>query len=240
MVTAQLHADSIGKRYGAARVLTAATLSAYSGRITALVGRNGSGKSTLLKICAGWLPADHGRIAYAGRIRPRPKLHELAREGLCLLPADQPLLSPSFRIVDQLQAIARSNDTSVVDEIVDRLRLGTFLERYTTSLSGGERRRASFAVAELLNPSCLLADEPLRDLAPLDAELVMSSLRGLRNRGCAIVVTGHDTSSLFELADDIVWLTAGTTHHIGTAAAAREHWQFDWEFLGNVGRRATL
>lgn len=236
-MTARLEADSIGKRYRAVRVLTAATLSVHPGRITALVGRNGSGKSTLLKICAGWLSADHGTIMYAGRIRQRPKLHELAREGLCFLPADQPLLSPSFRIGDQLHALATRHDGSVIDGLIERFRLGTLLDRSTPSLSGGERRRASFAVAEILTPACLLADEPLRDLAPLDAELVISSLRALRDRGCAIVITGHDTSSLFELADDVVWLTAGTTHHVGTPAVAREHWQFGREFLGDATRR---
>lgn len=101
-------------------------------------------------------------------------------------------------------------------------------------LSGGERRRASFAVAELIAPHCLLADEPLRDLAPLDAELISTSLRSLQAEGCAIVVAGQELNSLFGLADEVVWVTAGTTHQLGGAAAARGNWQFCRDFLGTV------
>lgn len=233
-LNSELRADTIGKRYGATRVLTSASLVARPGSITALVGRNGAGKSTLLKICAGWTSADHGTITYRGRTYMRPRLHDLAREGLCFLPAEQPLLSPSFALGEQLQAIARQRHNSALEEIIERFRLAALLGQAPPALSGGERRRASFAVAELIGPQCLLADEPMRDLAPLDAELIRTSLRSLRAEGCAIVVTGHEMNSLFDLADDVVWVTAGTTHHLGGAAAARENWQFRREFLGTV------
>lgn len=233
-----LRVDSIGKRYGSARVLTAASLVARPGSITALVGRNGAGKTTFLKICAGWIRADHGTITYRGSIYPRARLHELARKGMCLLPAEQPLLSPSFRLGRQLETIAGPHGSPELEAVVARFRLDPLLSQWPHVLSTGERRRASFAVAELIGPHCLLADEPLRDLAPLDAELVCASLRTLRANGCAIVVTGHDTSAMFELADKIVWMTAGTTHPLGTPAEAREHWQFRQEFLGTASTPA--
>jgi branched-chain amino acid transport system ATP-binding protein len=238
VLSCELRADSIGKRYGSARVLTAASLVARPGSITALVGRNGAGKTTFLKICAGWIAADHGTITYRGCVYSRARLHELARRGLCLLPAEQPLLSPSFRLGRQLEIIAGGRTAPKLQEVIARFRLGTLLGQSPPALSTGERRRASFAVAELIGPQCLLADEPLRDLAPLDAELVASSLSALRANGCAIVMTGHDTAALFELADEIVWMTAGTTHPLGVPARARENWQFRREFLGTVASPA--
>jgi ABC-type multidrug transport system ATPase subunit len=205
--------------------------------VTALVGRNGAGKSTFLKICAGWIPADHGTITYRDRTYTRPRLHTLAREGLCYLPAEQPLLSPSFSIGDQLEAVARQGRSSALGKVVDRFRLGTLLRQRPPTLSGGERRRASFAVVELIDPQCLLADEPLRGLAPRDTELIVASLASLRGNGCAIVISGHDVSSMFAASDQIVWMTAGTTHSLGEPAAARENWQFAREFLGTVSTR---
>ncbi|MGK2933883.1 MAG: ATP-binding cassette domain-containing protein [Gemmatimonadaceae bacterium] len=233
-MSGELRADSIGKRYGPVRVLTAASLVARPGSITALVGRNGAGKTTFLKICAGWIAADHGMITYRGRMYARARLHELARSGLCLLPAEQPLLSPSFRLGGQLEAIAGRRAAPKLQDIIAKFRLDSLLSETPRALSTGERRRASFAVAELIDPQCLLADEPLRDLAPLDAELIGASLRAFRANGCAIVVTGHDTAAMFGLADEIVWMTAGTTHALGAPATARENWQFRREFLGTV------
>lgn len=206
---------------------------ARGGSITALVGRNGAGKTTFLKICAGWIAADHGTITYGGRMHSRPRLHELARTGLCLLPAEQPFLSPSFRLGRQLEAIAGRSGAQALEEIIARFHLGPLLTQSPLALSTGERRRASFAVAELISPKCLLADEPLRDLAPLDAELIGASLRALRASGCAVVITGHDTAAMFDLADEIVWMTSGTTHALGAPAKACENWQFRREFLGS-------
>lgn len=238
-MSAELRADSIGKRYGSVRVLTAASLVARPGSITALLGRNGAGKTTFLKICAGWIAADHGMITYRGRMYARARLHELARSGLCLLPAEQPLLSPSFRLGRQLEAIAGRCAAPKLQDMIAKFRLDSLLSQAPPALSTGERRRASFAVAELIDPQCLLADEPLRDLAPLDAELIGASLQALRANGCAIVVTGHDIPALFGLADEIIWMTAGTTHPLGAPAKARENWQFQREFLGTVANQVT-
>lgn len=236
-MSAELRVDSVGKRYGQTRVLTAASILARPASVTGLVGRNGAGKSTLMKICAGWIPADHGTITYRGRTYIRPHLHSLAREGLCYLPAEQPLLSPSFSLGDQLEAVARQCGSSALEKVVERFRLGSLLRQRPPTLSGGERRRASFAVVELIDPQCLLADEPLRGLAPLDAELILASLASLKRDGCAIVISGHDVSSIFAAADQIVWITAGTTHSLGEPAAARANWQFAREFLGTVSTR---
>lgn len=237
-MSSELRADSIGKRFGSTWALTSASLSAHRGSITALVGRNGAGKSTLLKICAGWISADHGVLTYRGRTYARPRLHELARAGLCLFPAEQPLLSTSFLLGEQLRAVARQSRSTALQEVIERFRLGPLLNLRPPALSGGQRRRASFAAVELIAPYCLLADEPLRDLAPLDAELVSASLRSLRGKECAIVVTGHEMNSIFDLADEVVWVTAGTTHNLGTPTTARENWQFRREFLGTLDVRA--
>ena len=50
--------------------------------------------------------------------------------------------------------------------------------------------------------------------------------------GAAIVLTGHEVPDLLALADDVVWLTAGTTHGLGSPAAAITHDQFRREYLG--------
>lgn len=230
-----LHADCIGKRFGERAVLTSASLWLSSGRVLALVGRNGAGKSTLLKICAGLVTADHGQIRWRGEWIERPRHHRMARRGLAYLPSERNLYTSSFPLGPQLDVVAKRRGSRRLTEVIETLELGGCLHQAPSTLSGGEQRRASVAVTWLLEPDCLLADEPLRGIDPKDQERIMRAYHAMAQEGCAIVVTGHQAEYLLHEADEVVWMTAGTTHHLGLPAAAREHWQFRREFLGLRG-----
>jgi branched-chain amino acid transport system ATP-binding protein len=204
------------------------------GEIVALLGRNGAGKSTLLKICAGLMRCDHGHLDFRGKRVERPRFHTLARRGLSYLPGERNLFSSSFPLGQQFRAMARHTGSERVEEVIDLLELGGCLQQSPRTLSGGEQRRAGVAMTCLLEPVCLLADEPLRGIDPRDQERIMAVYRGMAQTGCAIVVTGHQADYLLDDADAVVWTTAGTTHPMGPPEAAREHWQFRREFLGTV------
>jgi ABC-type lipopolysaccharide export system ATPase subunit len=133
----------------------------------------------------------------------------------------------------QLSLMARrSGAASRAREVAAQLSLDECADRYPHELSAGERRRAELALIELRAPTCLLADEPFMGVSPRDAESVALRLQQLADRGCAIVISGHEVQTLLDLADDIVWVTSGTTHSLGTRDQAREHWQFRREYLG--------
>lgn len=119
--------------------------------------------------------------------------------------------------------------------VIDRLDLGKFIARKPGSLSGGEKQRASLAMALLRRPSCLLMDEPFAGVAPKDRRLISDGLSVLRERGCAVVISGHDVEDLFSVSDEIVWVVAGTTHVLGHPSEARKHHQFRREYLGPRG-----
>jgi ABC-type branched-subunit amino acid transport system ATPase component len=87
----------------------------------------------------------------------------------------------------------------------------------------------------LREPRCLIADEPFFGIAPRDAERISASLRAMARAGCAVLITGHEVETLFETADAVIWLTAGTTHELGDPARARRHDQFRREYLGPRG-----
>jgi ABC-type lipopolysaccharide export system ATPase subunit len=106
------------------------------------------------------------------------------------------------------------------------------MEKESWEMSGGEERKAGMALAWVRGPTCLLADEPLAGLAPRDQEVVADMIRVMADEGCAVIATGHDVRPLFDLADEIVWMVAGTTHGIGSSDDARAHEQFRREYLG--------
>ncbi|MBT8403275.1 MAG: ABC transporter ATP-binding protein [Gemmatimonadetes bacterium] len=214
-------------------MLKAASFRARPSTITALMGRNGSGKSTMLKIAVGLVRPDHGRVLWQGRFLPRPRLHEMARAGLFYSDQDA-ALTPHFTVRDHLAAFARVFDRSDdIDAVIERLNLTEFLDRRPKRLSGGERQRSSLALAALRSPRCLLMDEPFAGVAPIDRPLIARGLQDLRDRGCAVVVSGHDIEDVFAIADEVVWVTSGTTHDLGSPRQAGEHPQFRREYLGS-------
>ncbi len=229
-------ADSIGKSFRGTRVLFAASVWAWPGRITLLLGRNGCGKSTLLRIGAGVLAPDHGVVRLGAGAWERPRLDRLARRGLFYLP-DRGLLSRRLTLQQHVAALVWRFKCDDPARALSELDVGSLLDRRVGELSGGERRRAEVALAALRGPICLLADEPLAGIAPTDATTVAGALRRLARSGCAVVVTGHEVPDLLDLADEVVWMTAGTTHGLGGASAAAAHGQFRREYLGPLVAR---
>jgi ABC-type multidrug transport system ATPase subunit len=222
--------DSIGKRFGRRVVLRVASLWGTAGRITVLLGRNGSGKSTLIRAGLGIVKPDHGSIRWEREILDRPRLHDLARRGLLFIP-DRGLLSRRLRLAAQLELYAEAFGGNVQDA-VQAEGLEGLLDSRVGELSGGEERRAEMAIARLRKPRCLLADEPFAGLAPLDRDRVAQDLLEQAASGVAVIVTGHEVEDLLGVADEVVWMVAGTTHVLGTAEAARVHDQFRREYLG--------
>ncbi|UCG86797.1 MAG: ATP-binding cassette domain-containing protein [Gemmatimonadota bacterium] len=226
-----LAVESIGKSFGTRIVLRTASMWAHPSRITVLLGRNGCGKTTLVKITVGLLRADYGVVIYRGLRSLKPRLHRLARTGLYYLP-ERNLLSSAFTLREHLRAVNRLVPESDVEGAVELLRLGEFIDRKPRSLSGGELRRAEIAIALARRPICLLADEPYMGIMPTDTELITRAFRELAGEGCAVLVTGHEVRTLLELADDVIWQTGGTTHHIGTPDQAQLHHEFRRDYLG--------
>lgn len=226
-----LRADSIVVRIGERAVLTSATLRAVAGRVTVLFGRNGAGKSTLLRVAAGLRAATSGVVTFRGTAYLRPWLPVLAREGLFLLP-DRDLLSPSMTLRAHFDLFANRYGRPLVEEAAALAGVRDQLDVRAKRCSGGERRRAEVALAWLRGPACVLADEPYRDVAPAVGEVLSSMFRRLAADGCAVVVTGHETEALFDVGDNIVWCTAGTTYELGAPAQARAHERFLVEYLG--------
>jgi ABC-type multidrug transport system ATPase subunit len=229
-----LVADCVGKRFGDRWALRSATLRAVRGELRALLGRNGAGKSTLLKIGAGTIGADTGGVRFNDVVHERPVLARLAREGLCFIP-DHDLLSSAFSLRDHFRFVCPRSDEREIGRVAERLSLTPLLDAHAPQLSSGERRRAEVAFAVLRRPTCLLVDEPLRNLAPIDADLLLQVFREMARAGCAVVITGHEVPALLAAVDHVTWCTSGTTYEMGPPFMARTDERFVRDYLGSSG-----
>jgi ABC-type multidrug transport system ATPase subunit len=227
-----LSADSIGKRFGERTVLSAASLHADRGVVTALVGRNGSGKSTLLRIVAGLMAPDHGHLRFRGQVYTRTHLPRLARKGVFLLPADRSILVRTLTFRQQLDALRRRFDLRAGDEVLEELKITHLLDQSPDSYSGGERRRAELALSVMRAPACLLADEPFLGITPADTVVFIAAFRRLAQSGTAVIVTGHEVPFILAVADRVTWIHSGTTRPLGNPESARRDWLFRRDYLG--------
>lgn len=229
-----LVADCVGKKFGEKWALHSASLRATRGELRALLGRNGAGKSTLMKIAAGLVSADTGTVRFNGVFQARPKLAHLAREGLCFVP-DRDLLSNAFSVRQQLDFVRSLEDRDGIARVAERLTITPLLDARPSELSSGERRRAEVAFAMLRRPTCLLVDEPLRNIAPIDAEALLQVFVEMAKDGCAVVITGHEVPALLAAAHHVTWCTAGTTYEMGPPFMARTDERFLRDYLGSFG-----
>lgn len=227
-----LQVDGVRTSFGRGQVLRSAGFSAHPGRITVLMGRNGAGKSTLFRVAVGRAKADSRQVIYRGESVRAPSLAGLARRGLMYIPQDTGL-TRLFSIRQHLEAVAqRFSGQDRMEPVMEEMKLVEMQDRRPHNVSGGERRRAALALALVRQPNCLLMDEPFSGIDPTDRELIRDGLRSLRGGGAAVVISGHDVDDLMELADDVIWVTAGTSHWLGTPAEARAHHQFSRKYLG--------
>ncbi|HMV31915.1 MAG TPA: ATP-binding cassette domain-containing protein [Gemmatimonadales bacterium] len=224
--------DSIGKSYGHRAVLRSAYFQAVPGQLHGLLGRNGSGKTTLLHLAAGLSTPDHGLIRFGGEVVESGGLAGRAARGMFFWPVARPLFSAAMRVDDVFRGARERWPAEAWQPIVQRLHLRELLPKRGAALSGGEAQRCHLALAMLRRPTCLLADEPFRGVAPTDADLMTACLRELARDGAAIVLTGHELGTMLETVEDITWVTGGTTRYLGPTREACTDEAFRREYLG--------
>lgn len=214
-----LHVDVAG-RAGAFEVKAA--FSSGAG-ITALFGPSGSGKTTLLRMIAGLhKPASgsirDGKQVYFDSSRKMNMPPHLRRVGYVF---QDSRLFPHMSVERNLTyaAPARTPDgRRRFSSIVDLMGIGSLLDRFPATLSGGEKQRVAIGRALLSQPSLLLLDEPLASLDIQRRREILPYIESLRDHaGMPIVFVSHDIGDVARLADRVVLLSQGAVVAEGRA-----------------------
>jgi ABC transport system ATP-binding/permease protein len=197
--------------FGERPLLDDAQLTVQAGERLGLIGRNGTGKSTLFGVLAGRIALDDGELQ--------------RREGLRLgLVEQEPQLPPAETLQESLLLLAGASADEREHWRLES-RLEEFLQRFdlsgvtsAASCSGGERKRASLALALALQPDLLLLDEPTNHL---DIEAI-ERLEELLLKVPAVMVITHDRAFLDRVTTRIIELDRGVLRSYPGSFAAYE------------------
>ena len=108
--------------------------------------------------------------------------------------------------------------TSPIDKVLGLVDLGTKTYKMPFELSGGEQQRLVIARALLNDPKVLLADEPTGNLDPVTAEGIMRLFRKIASRGCAVVMSTHNTAIIENFPARAILFGQGRTREVDLEA----------------------
>ncbi|MFM7189581.1 MAG: ABC transporter ATP-binding protein, partial [Microcystaceae cyanobacterium] len=200
-------------------------LTLYQGESLVIIGPSGTGKSTVLRIIAGLLLPDQGEIWIKGQ-----KRRGLVEEGddpiRITLVFQQSALFDSLTVGENVGFLLYEHSQLPKETIADLVRqklalvgLDDISDRYPAQLSGGMRKRVSFARAIMTNPAnaddnpeIILYDEPTAGLDPIASTVIEDLVRNLQHSqgGCSTyVMVSHQQSTIRRTADRVVLLYDG-------------------------------
>ena len=202
------------KSYGDNLVLNDINIDVPKGSILALIGFSGSGKSTLLKILAGLTPADSGQIKmYSDKIG-------MAFQYSALFDSMNVSDNVIFPLVVGENIKTIQSDEYLKDLAIKKIQLVGLQgveDLYPSELSGGMKKRVSFARAVINDPEIIFYDEPTAGLDPVASTIIEDLITKLQKETSAtsIVVT-HQASTIKRTATQVAMLFNGKIVWNGT------------------------
>ncbi len=226
----EIFLKDISKSFGSRKVIDQISLRIGNG-FTTLLGSSGCGKTTLLRMISGLESPDEGEIWFSGRcVFSKEKGIDVPPEkrGLGFVFQDfalWPHMSVSENVAFGLRA--RGEKEGIREKTMAALsavRLQDYAESYPSQLSGGQQQRVAFARAIVIEPECILFDEPLSALDALLREEMREELSSLISRlGITAVFVTHDQEEAMSMSTEIALLREGIVEQCGSPESIYEH-----------------
>ncbi len=215
----------VSKSFNSNKVLDNVDLTIYRGEAVGIIGPSGTGKSTILRVIAGLTAPDDGEI-YVQGVRRVGLIEDHANPVGIGMVFQQAALFDSLTVEEnvgfvlyQQSKLPRSRIKELVHEKLQMVGLSETGDRYPAELSGGMRKRVSFARAIMSNPDnskdrpeVLLYDEPTAGLDPIASTVIEDLIQQLHNtQGVCntFAIVTHQESTIRRTAERVVFLYEG-------------------------------
>jgi iron(III) transport system ATP-binding protein len=214
--------ENVTKRFDAVTALDAVSLRIEPGELFFLLGPSGCGKTTLLRCLAGFCEPDAGRIrigdADVTACPPHRRDTAMVFQSYALWPHMTVAQNVAFGL--ETRGVPKAERAARVRAALERVHMAAVADRRPYALSGGQQQRVALARALVVQPRCLLLDEPLSNLdAKLRLDMRTEIRRICKDAGLTAVYVTHDQKEALSVADRLAVLHAGRVRQVGTPEA---------------------
>lgn len=213
-----LETRELTKQFGSLLANDKISIGIERGEIHGIIGPNGSGKTTFFNTVTGFYRADGGTVLFNGHDVTDTKPDDLARLGLArtfqivspfrnltvrenLLSVFTEGVSSGFRISQEKRRKA--------EEVLDTLDIEHIATHEASEISGGQQKLLEIGRILMLEPDCILLDEPTAGVNPALQLDILDHLKRLNEDGTTFVIIEHDMSVISGIADRVTVLNSG-------------------------------
>ena len=210
-----LNCNNLKKKYGTKMIVKNISLKVNSGEVIGLLGPNGAGKTTTFYMIVGLIKLDSGSILIDDVDITSIPIHKRFEYGISYL-TQEPSIFRNMTAVDNIKAIletdkklSKHEKNNILDDLITKFDLKSFLNTEGMQLSGGERRRVEIARALALKPKFLLLDEPFAGIDPLSVIDIQEIIKDLSQDNIGILITDHNVRETLKICDKSYVVNSG-------------------------------
>ena len=220
-MTALLHVERVGKRFGGFVALQDIDLEVQPGERLGLIGPNGSGKSTLVNCICGTLHNEQGSVQFGGAAMNGLTAHQRTRLGLARSfqlprPFGSLTLAENLRIPILYAVNARGERTlsgGAIDarclELLGQVGLADKARQMPRDLTQIEMRKLELARAMAADPKLLISDEAMAGLSHTEVDEILALLIRLNGQGVTVIMIEHIMRAVMAFSQRLAVLVAG-------------------------------
>ncbi len=216
---------NIKKTYSGAPAVRELNLKIEDKQFVTLLGPSGCGKTTTLRIIAGLEEPDSGEVIVDGKIffsrekgifvPPEKRRLGLIFQSYALWP--HMTVRKNISLALEQMHLSKEEIDNIVHEVLEKVQLSEYIDRYPSELSGGQQQRVAVARMIAAKPSIFLMDEPLSNLDAMLRVDMRAELKKLHHdSGATTVYVTHDQVEALTLSDKIAVMNNGVLKQIGT------------------------
>lgn len=204
------------------------------GQMVGIIGRSGAGKSTLLRMINRLVDPSEGSVFFGD-----VEVSALRGAACRAWQRDCAMIFQQFNLVPRLDVVSNvlhgtlnrrstlasmfalypQEDIYRAIDILERLGIAGHAAKRVENLSGGQQQRVAIARSLMQDPQVILADEPIASLDPMNAQVVMDTLRRIHDEdGRMIVCNLHTLDTARRYCDRVIGMRAGRVVFDGRAA----------------------
>ena len=232
--------NNLTKKYGDLTVLDNITDSIEEGERIAIIGPSGSGKSTFLRCLNCMEDPTSGQIIFEGEDLADMKVdidHHRRHMGMVFQQFNlfnnktvlqnitlAPYLTRRRTVKGRAaRAALKAQIEQHAHELLQRIGLDDWADKYPSTLSGGQKQRVAIVRALAMDPKVILFDEPTSALDPEMVGEVLDLIRALADEGLTMVIVTHEMGFAREVASRVLFMADGKIMEQGTPEQVFDH-----------------